>query len=224
MAEITRVHATDTCRLVPSRFPSTGILDQVASPEDLPFLFELESWSNDRISAEFGMLHQIPREEWVTGRAMSSVVMAAYCHPRPGGGRFNLDDRGAWYAGLDLDTAHGEVIYHRGLELDEIAVRDTRLEMRLYLANFDADFSDVRPRTREHQPLHDPSSYTASQAFARELLAQGANGVIYRSVRHTGGECLACFRPRLVRNVRASAHFEYRWSGRGRPAIRRMKG
>jgi len=224
MPGITRVHANDTCRLVPSRFPSTGILDQVASPEDLPFLFELESWSNDRISAEFGILHRIPREEWVTGRAMSSVVMAAYCHPRPGGGRFNLDDRGAWYAGLDLDTAHAEVIYHRGVELDEIAVRDTRLEMRLYLANFDADFSDVRARTREHQPLHDPASYTASQAFARELLAQEANGVIYRSVRHASGECLACFRPRLVRNVRAGAHFEYRWSGRGRPLVRRMKG
>ena len=224
MARATRVHAVDTCRLVPSRFPATGILDRVATPEDLPFVFELESWSNDRISAEFGVLHRIPQEEWVTGRAMSTVVMAAYCHPRPGGGRFNLEDRGAWYAGLDLETAHAEVVYHRSKELEEIGVRDTRLEMRLYLANFDAEFRDVRANSREHQPLHDPVSYAVPQAFARDLLAEGANGVIYRSVRHAGGECIACFRPKLVRNVRAGTHFEYRWEGGGRPRIRKMRG
>jgi hypothetical protein len=220
---VTHLHATDTCRLVPSRFPATGILDQVASPDDLPFIFELETWTNDRIQTELGILHRIPQEEWVTGRAMSSVVMAAYCHPRPGGGRFNTEDRGAWYAGLDLDTAHAEVIYHRSKELTEIGVWDARFEMRLYLANFDAPFHDIRAQRKETVPLHDPLSYTASQAFSQELLAEGSNGVIYRSVRHPKGECVACFRPKLVRNVRASAHFEYRWKGPGPPSVRRMR-
>jgi RES domain len=222
MIAITPVRATDTCRLVPSRYPATGILDQVASPEDLPFVFELESWTNDRISNELGILHQIPREEWVTGRAMSSVVMAAFCHPRPGGGRFNTGDRGAWYAGLDLDTAHAEVVYHRTRELAEIGVFDTRVEMRLYLANFDAKFHDVRARDPENEPFHDPVSYNSSQQLARELLAAASNGVIYRSVRREGSECIACFRPPLVKNVRARAHYEYRWEGGPVPAIRKM--
>jgi len=202
---------------VPSRFPSVGILDRVASPEDLPYIFELESWTNDRVSTELGILHRIPREEWVTGRPMASVIMAAFCHPRPGGGRFNGEDRGAWYAGTELETAHAEIIYHRGQELAEIGVTETRLEMRLYLADFDAEIEDVRAIKR----LHDPDSYVKSQAYARDLMVHGANGVLYRSVRRPGGECIACFRPPLVLNVRIGGHFEYRWEGRGAPRIRK---
>ena len=209
------IRATDTCRLVPSRYPSVGILDRVASPEDLPFIFELESWTNDRISTELGILHRIPPEEWVTGRPMASVIMAAFCHPRAGGGRFNGPDRGAWYAGMELATAHAEVIYHRGKELAEIGVLETRVQMRLYLADFRGDFEDVRG----NKALHRPNSYTASQAFARGLLQRGANGVLYRSVRRSGGECIACFRPRMVLNVRSDAHFEYVWEGRAAPKI-----
>ena len=198
---------TGTCRLVPSIYPSAGILDRVASPEDLPFIFELESWSNDRISNELGILHRIPREEWVTGRPMSSVVMAAFCHPRPGGGRFNSPDRGAWYAGTELDTAHAESIYHRSREMLEVGITEMRWQMRLYLADFHANFEDVRKRP----DLHDPNSYAASQVYARGLLAAGGAGVLYRSVRRPGGECVACFRPRLVANVRPDAYFEYGW-------------
>lgn len=212
-----KLRANNTCRLVPSRFPSVGILDRVASPEDLPYIFELESWTNDRISGELGILHRIPPEEWVTGRPMASVIMAAFCHPRTGGGRFNGEDRGAWYAGREIETAHAEVIYHRGRELAEIGVTETRLVMRLYLADFRAEFEDVRG----NKALHDPDSYAASQALARELMARSGNGVVYRSVRRPGGECVACFRPALVLNVRSEAHFEYRWGGRGRPVIRR---
>jgi hypothetical protein len=208
----------NTCRLVPSRFPSVGILDRVASAEDLPYIFELETWTNDRISNELGILHRIPPEEWVTGRPMASVIMAAFCHPRIGGGRFNGEDRGAWYAGTEIETAHAEVIYHRGRELAEVGVTEMRLEMRLYLADFRAEFEDVR----RNRSLHDPGSYVVSQAFARELMSRGANGVIYRSVRRPGGECIACFRPPLVLNVRSGAHFEYRWEGRATPRVRKL--
>jgi hypothetical protein len=168
MPPVSRIRWVDTCRLVPSRYPAVGILDQVSSAEDLPFIFELESWTNDRISTELGLLHRIPKSEWVIGRPMASVVMAAFCHPRPGGGRFNGPDRGAWYAGTSRDTAHAEAVYHRTAELAEIGVFETRLQMRLYLADFDAAFHDVRPDLPENMPLHDPSSYSASQAFARE--------------------------------------------------------
>src|SRR3984885_12941490 len=105
MAKTAHGRATATCRRVPSRYPTAGILDRITRPEDLPFIFELESWTNDRISTEHGILHRIPREEWVVGRPMASVIMAAFCHPRTGGSRFSGPDRGAWYAGMSLDTA-----------------------------------------------------------------------------------------------------------------------
>src|SRR5437899_329361 len=220
----THLQVAGACRMVPSRYPVTGVLERVARSEDLPFIIALESWTNDRISTELGILHRIPREEWVVGRPMASAIMAAFCHPRPRGSRFNGPDRGAWYAGIGLDTAHAEVVYHRTRELAEIGVFETRLQMRLYLADFDASLHDIRPATPENAPLHDPHSYTASQAFSRELLAIGSNGVIYRSVRRAGAECMSCFRPALVTNVRPDAHFEYRWEGTRTPTFRQLPG
>ena len=79
----------DTFRLIPSRYPSTGILDRIAAPEDLDAIIELESWTNDRISTELGLLHHLPKEEWVVGKRMSSVIMAAFCQPRITGARFS---------------------------------------------------------------------------------------------------------------------------------------
>ena len=222
MPPLTSVRLTDTCRLVASRYPSVGILDRIASAEDLPVLFELESWTNDRISTELGILHRIPPEEWVVGRPLASVVMAAFCHPRPGGGRFNAPDRGAWYAATSIGAAHAEVAYHRTAELAEVGVFETRMEMRLYLADFHAAFHDVRAKRPENEPLHDPVSYAASQTLGRELLSAGSNGVIYRSVRYVGGECIACFRPALVGNVRANGYYEFRWEGARAPVVRRL--
>jgi RES domain-containing protein len=214
-----KLRLTDTCRLVPSLYPSRGVLDTVSSPADLPLVLELETWTNDRISAELGTLHRIPAEEWVSGRPMASVIMAAFCHPRATGGRFNSPERGAWYAANSLAAAHAEVVYHRTLELAEIGVFETRVQMRLYLTDFHAAFHDVRADVPETNPYHDPLSYAASQDLAHQLLADGSNGVIYRSVRHPASECLACFRPALVANVRIGAHFDYRWQGTRTPQI-----
>jgi hypothetical protein len=208
-------------RLVATRYPSEGILDRIAAPGDLEAVFELEGWTNDRISTELGILLRIPRDEWVVGRPMASVVMAAFCHPAPGGSRFNGSDRGAWYAAFELDTAHAEALYRRGLELAEIGVSDARLEMREYIAVFSGTFHDVRSNRAEYLPLH-ADSYDASQRLGRELFDAGSNGVVYRSVRRPGGTCLACFRPRLVTGVRVGGHFEYRWQGAAAPVVRRL--
>jgi len=209
-------------RLIPSRYPSVGILDQIAAPEDLEAMFELEAWTNDRISAELGLLHRIPREEWVLGAPMSSVVMAAFCHPHPGGARFSTAERGAWYAARTIDTALAETIFHRTRELAEVGHFDTRMQMRLYQADFRAPFHDIRPASPRYTPLHDPDSYVESQRFARELLESGSNGIVYNSVRHAGGECVACFRPALVRGTRVAGYYEYLWDGTPTPRVRKI--
>jgi hypothetical protein len=210
-----------TARLIPSRFPVAGLLDRVADAGDLEAVFELEGWTNDRISAELGVLHCVPRDEWVSGQPMSSVVMAAFCHPKPGGGRFSDARRGAWYAARAVDTALAESIHHRTREIAEVGTFDVAVQMRLYLADFAARFADVR-RQPPTSPLYDPDDYAASQRFASDRMQEGANGIVYRSVRHAGGECLACFRPALVRNVRVGGHFEYRWEGAPEPRVRRL--
>lgn len=218
----TRLHWTKTSRLVPSRYPSVGPFDRVASAADLDELIELESWTNDRLSGQLGVLTNIPRDEWVTGRPMASVVMAAFCHPPVDGARFSGPDRGAWYAARTIETALAESIHHRTRELAEVGAFETRVEMRLYHADFRARFHDVRGDRRAFQRLRHPDDYAASQALGRRLLDEGSNGVIYRSVRHEGGECLACFRPALVLAVGVGGHYEYRWEGTREPRVRRI--
>ena len=210
-------------RLIPSRYPTRGLLDRVAAPDDLPALFELEGWTNDRISGELGLITAVPTEEWVTGQPMASVIMAAYCHPPPAGSRFSSDERGAWYAARTLDTALAESIYRRTEELREIGAFETRVEMRVYLADFRARFHDLRPQRRAWTECYQPDDYSAGQSLGRRLLDAGSNGIVYRSVRHAGGECLACFRPALVRNVRAGGHYEFRWEGSPEPRVRALK-
>jgi hypothetical protein len=183
---------------------------------------ELEGWTNDRISTEYGLINTIPKAEWAVGVLGASVIMAAFCHPNPEGGRFNDPDRGAWYAARKLETAIEETIFHKTKELDEIGVYDTYVQMRQYLADFDCELYDVRP-SPQFDACHDPVNYVASQALARTLLVKGANGVIYRSVRHADGECISCFRPKLVTNVRQGTHFEYRWNGNRRPNVTELK-
>lgn len=215
---VTRLDQPNTHRLIPSVYPPIGLFDDVASPEDLPSILELEGWTNDRISGELGLLHNIPRHEWVAGTPNATVVMAAYCHPNPNGGRFNDASRGAWYAAFDFATALRESIFHRTQELSEIQVSDTFVQMREYLADFVGEFHDIRGGP-EYDRYHDPDSYVESQALAGRLLGSGSNGVVYRSVRHDAGRCIACFRPLLVSNVRTGAHYEYRWEGNPEPRV-----
>jgi len=219
-----RIRWTAMCRLVPSRYPSVGVLDGIASPADLDAVLEVEAWTNDRLSTELGILSTIPQDEWVTGEAMASVVMAAFCHPRPGGARFSWPDRGAWYAARTEETALAESTFHRTRELEEIGHFDVRVQMRLYHADFAAVFHDVRGNGPARARLHDPDSYVYSQQIARGLFDAGANGIVYDSVRHKGGTCLACFRPRLVKKARVAAHYEYAWNGGKTPAVRRLVG
>jgi len=94
--------------------------------------------------------------------------------------------------------------------------------MRQYLCDFDAGFHDVRGDDPAFASLHDPDSWEASQPFGADLRQRGSNGIVFRSVRKPGGECIACYRPPLVLNVRPAAHFEYRWQGTPTPVINEL--
>jgi hypothetical protein len=152
---------------------------------------------------------------------MASVVMAAFCHPRPGGARFSEERRGAWYAARTVETALVESIYQRTREVAEVGSYDTRMQMRVYLADFSARFHDIRA-TAANAAVYEPGDYTASQRIARELLDAGSNGIVYRSVRHARGQCIACFRPPLVTHVRVGGHYEYRWDGTPEPRVHKL--
>src|SRR5690606_41541266 len=61
--------------------------------------------------------------------------------------------------------------------------------------------------------LHHPDDYVPSQRFGKTLRAESSWGLLYRSARKPGGECVAVLRPRALRQVRQSGHYAYLWDG-----------
>ena len=226
------VRQFDTHRLIPSRHLPHGdsVLAAIADDDaHLQAIFALDAATNDRLRAGQQWLPGIGVEELVFGVPCASIVNAAFCHPHPLGGRFNGPDRGAWYAAFELATAHAEVGFHKSVQLAEIGRFEDSVTFDDYLADVSAELHDLRSDRRRgagaaapavRRPAYlDPASYVESQALAERLMAAGSLGVVYPSVRHAGGTCLACFRPALVTNVRRDRTYRFRWRGTPDPEV-----
>ncbi len=192
-----------THRLIPSHFPPIGLFDSVARAADLEAVMELAGWTNDRLVRQ--RVARLPQSEWVFGRPNASIVMAAFLHAAPGGGRFNGPDLGAWYAAATTVTAIAEVGHHLRREALARGIDGMKRSFRSYSARLDGDYRDIRgtePR------LHSGDSYAAAQAFGENLRASGEDGIVYDSVRHRGGVNACAYRPVKVLDVVQAEHFE----------------
>jgi len=195
-----------THRLIPARFAQGSVLETLRLPADtLSDLSELDAATNERKVGERGGNPGISPLELVYEIPEAHIVNAAFTHPGPFGGRFHSSRRGGWYAGLELETSVQEVAFHKRRFL-----RDAHFEGRQTFdyAEFQADFGgrfhflDEPELTECLRPEPVPQCYAAGQAMAQSLLVGKSTGIVYPSVRHHGGTCIACFRPALVHNPR----------------------
>jgi len=210
----------DTHRLIPVRDVEESVLSRLAEDDrDLQALFELDGATNDRLLGESNLLPGISVHELLFGVAYAHIVNAAFTHAHPLGSRFNGPDRGAWYAAFELETAASEIAFHKAQELAEVKWAEPEtFTFHDYLADFRADFHDIRTDARDSGCL-DPNNYRNSQRLARELLASGSAGIIYPSVRRSNGTCLVCFRPALVTNVRQGCTVTIAFPEPGQPPV-----
>jgi hypothetical protein len=199
-------------RVISSRFPPIHLFERVANAEDWDALYWLESLTNPRLRDEVGEIELVPAEDRVFGPG-ASVIMAAFTHLNPDGSRFADSTFGAFYAAASLDTSIAETRFHREVFLRATHESPMELDMRTYLCDVSASFHDIRGKREQMQGIYDPDSYVASQKFARALKLAGSNGIVYDSVRHAGGQCLAIYRPRLIQNCRQGVHLRYIWDG-----------
>jgi RES domain len=199
-------------RVISSRFPPIHLFERVAGAEDWEALYWLESLTNPRLRDDVGEIELVPREDRIFGPG-ASVIMAPFTHLNPEGSRFADDTFGAFYAAASLDTSIAETRYHREVFLRATRERALELDMRTYLCDVAASFHDIRGKRDRMPDIYDPDSYVASQKLARSLKLAGSNGVVFDSVRHSGGQCLAVYRPRLVQNCRQGTHLRYVWDG-----------
>ncbi|BBL56453.1 hypothetical protein MKFW12EY_00660 [Methylomonas koyamae] len=201
-------------RLVPSRFPPTGLFDRVADPADLDVVFAIEALTNDRLRDEAGEIRLVAAEDRISGPG-TTPIMAAFTHLNPEGSRFSDGSFGVYYAAKDIDTAIAETAFHRARFLAATRQAPIEIDMRSYASDLDAELHDIRGKQTELPDIYasDTGHYAAAQALATQLRADGSNGIAYSSVRNAGGECVAVFKPRLLSPVKQGAHYCYVWDG-----------
>lgn len=209
----TAVHWRPSHRVIPRRFPPIGLFERVADLADLDAVYAVEALTNPRLREEVGALHAVPPADRVSG-AGAGFIMAPFTHRAFEGGRFSTARFGAYYAARSRETPIAETVYHRERFLRATRQPAMEVTMRVLLATVRAELLELRGAPTRWPALYDPVHFGASQAFAAAQQAAGADGVVYDSVRHPGGECVAVWRPRLVSSCRQGAHLAYVWDGR----------
>ena len=201
------IRQRNTHRLVPVEYAERSPLEQIT--ERGGQLHDMSALAAAADDAELG------GEGVGSGRL---IIAESFAYSRRRSGRFNGAGYGAWYAGFELETSQAEVAWHKWIALQRIGQAE---ENRVYidiLADFEGEYHDIRAGEAYRPCLH-PESYAESQALAAQLVRAGSGGVIYPSVRYSGGTCLACFRPHLVGNIREGARYRFTWEGAPKPTI-----
>ncbi len=200
-------------RLIASRFPTVGLYDAIASPQDLDVVFAIEALTNPRVRQELGQVSLVPVADRVVGPG-ATLIMAAFAHLNPSGSRFSDGQWGVYYAAESLETAVAEVSHHRAIFLARTAEPAIDVDMRWVQADLRNTLHNLRGKKESMSSIYDPDHYGASQAFARTLRAAGSHGIVYDSVRRPAGKCVAVFRPKALSKARTAGHIALRWDGR----------
>jgi hypothetical protein len=214
----------DTHRLIPKIYSDEpyGPLRAISEdPDHLTLIAELDRATDKQVLAENNLLPGISLAELVFGIPHARVINGAFTHATPLGGRFNGPDRGAWYAGFEIETSKAEIAFHRTVHLAEIGTFQDQVSYVDYLADFSGQFHELRNDRRFTDCLN-PDSYVTSQGLADQLLKVESLGVVYPSVRYAEGTCVVCFRPAVVAHVRTEAHYQFTWNGQPQPVIERL--
>lgn len=213
MVGVSRINWKPSWRIIPSRFPPIQLFERVTDAADLEAVIELESMTNPRLRDEIGDIQLVPPDERVSGPG-SSIIMAAFTHLNPAGSRFTDGTYGVFYAAKEFDTAVAETKYHREEFMRATNEPRMELDMRVYLVDAAGELSDIRGQQTNLPLVYHVSSYAGGQQLAAELREAGSSGIVYSSVRHMGGECIAAFRTTLLSNARQERHLCYIWDGK----------
>jgi hypothetical protein len=189
------------------------VYDRIADPADLAALLEIEALTNPRLREEAAAFRKVRPEDAVTGPG-ATPIMASFAYSGPS--RFCDGTYGVYYAARDEATAVAESRYHTEAFLRATQQPSIDVEKRIYVATIDGSFDDIRGRSMRSK-LYSAAldDYGYAQRYAHRLYARNrVDGIVYNSVRHSGGQCVAAFRPRIVSNAVIRKYIQFRWDGR----------
>jgi hypothetical protein len=200
-------------RILRSAFPPIDLFEDIADPADWPLLISAEQKTNPRIMVTIGNLDLVPVDRRVGGNG-ASYLMAPFTHvsmDRPS--RFTDGSYGVLYLANAFETALFETIHHHARFMARTAeAAGWTSQFREIALSVSADLHDLRG-TEPANPALDPDSYVASQRLAADLKAGGADGMVYPSIRHPGGECVGLCYPDCASEPVQGRHLDYHWDG-----------
>jgi hypothetical protein len=200
-------------RIISTRHPPVAFFDRHVPPELMGALWALEAETNPRLMQQTGNLELVRPEDRLSGPG-ASIVMASFTHIGHGS-RFSDGTYGVYYAGLALETAIRETVHHRQIIASDAQLGPDEFSMRVWIGVVRKALHDVRGA--EYVDLHDsaprPQDHVRAQTFGKQVRAQGSWGIVYRSVRHESGQCVAALRPPAVSLPTQGAHLVYVWNG-----------
>ncbi len=210
-------------RLIPATHHKPPALRGLVDTEaEMALLAEIEGLTSARLMAERGSNPDLDPRELAWRRRVQDLrlygeshVNAAFTYTRATGNRFNTGARGAWYCAWNVLVSVAEVAWHRTRELGFTGSYQDSARYVELLADFIGSFDDMTDEP-QHPALHpDPAlGYPEGQALAEHLRRAGSRGLIYPSARApAGGNCLVCFDPSAIQNVRPGASWSLIWNG-----------
>ncbi|MBO9517106.1 MAG: RES family NAD+ phosphorylase [Porphyrobacter sp.] len=208
---VSRVDWTGAVRIIRSVFPPIDLFEDIADPADWPLLLSAEQKTNPRIMETIGNLDLVPAERRVGGSG-ASYLMAPFTHIAPERrSRFSDGSYGVLYAGREFETALFETIHHHANFMARTAeASGWTSQFREIVLEVGASLHDLRG---VESAVLDPASYEASHRLGADLRRSGSDGVVYPSVRHSGGECVGLFYPDGASNPVQGRHLDYHWDG-----------
>jgi len=201
-------------RIIRSAHPPIDLFEDIADPADWPLLISAEQKTNPRLMETIGTLDLVPPSRRVGGPG-ASYLMAPFTHvsaDRPS--RFSDGSFGVLYAAERFEVALLETAYHHGrfMERTREAAGWTS-QFREIRLDVSGRLHDLRGGDPAFATVLDPRAYGRAQALGRRLRAGGSDGIVYPSVRCTGGECVGLFYPDLAEAAVQGRHLDYHWDG-----------
>src|SRR5690606_22538001 len=123
-----------------------------------------------------------------------------------------------YHAGDSEEIALAETIHHH-----QKFMRATQEEpgwtadFRVLVGRIDRELHDVNAVPG----VLDPEDYAASQVEGRRLRAAGSDGLTWKSVRRSNGNCIGIFWPDIIPIPVQGRHYSYHWDGTRVDFVRR---
>jgi hypothetical protein len=178
---------------------------------------------------ELSELHEIaaitgPVKGVVFGAPNRHFVDGCFINAKPRErSRFSGQDRGAWYAALEVATCFAEVAFHLRdfmVKANMPSVESTYTEL---IASMAGKYVDLCKNPGHPSLNSDPvKGYAAGGALAAAAIAGGALGIVYPSVRRKGGTCIAALFPSAVQSVEVGKSYRLFLANGKKPRIKQF--